>query len=217
MAELVLVIGNKAYSSWSMRPWLLMKHAGIAFREIRIPLYSEDWRQSISQYSPSGKVPALIDGDVTIWDSLAIAEYLAEKFPDEQLWPRDAAARACARAVSAEMHAGFQALRAQMPMNVRRKFRGKGHSAEVLKDVARISALWQDCRTRFGGGGSFLFGKFCIADAMYAPVVSRLLTYAVKVDSESADYIHAVSTLPSFQAWVSDAQHETEVIVDYEQ
>lgn len=217
MAAPVLVIGNKAYSSWSMRPWMLMKHSEIAFRELRIPLFSHEWQQSIARYSPSGKVPALIDGDITIWDSLAIAEYLAEKYPRKRLWPVDAAARACARAASAEMHAGFQALRTQMPMNVRRQFPGKGCNAAVLKDVARVVALWSDCRLRFGAGGPFLFGEFCIADAMYAPVVSRMLTYEVDIDAASAAYVSTVSALPAFQAWVGDARLETEVIADYEQ
>ena len=217
MTTPVLVIGNKAYSSWSMRPWLLMKHSEIAFREVRIPLYSEDWQQSIARYSPSGKVPALIDGEITIWDSLAIAEYLAEKHPRKQLWPADAGARACARSVSAEMHSGFQALRAKMPMNVRRQFPGKGRDAAVLKDVARIGTLWRECRARFGTDGPFLFGEFCIADAMYAPVVSRLLTYEVELDAASAAYASTVSALPAFQAWVDEARLETEVIADYEQ
>jgi glutathione S-transferase len=213
----ILVIGNKAYSSWSMRPWLLMRQADIAFREIRLPLKSEEWRNRIAQYSPSGKVPALIDGGVTVWDSLAIAEYLAEKYPDRPLWPRDAAARATARSASAEMHSGFQALRTQMPMNLRRQRPGQGNTPAVLADVARICALWRDCRSRFAGNGPFLFGEFSIADAMYAPVVTRLMTYVVEVDDEAARYVDAVSGLPAFQAWVADARRETEFIADYEQ
>jgi glutathione S-transferase len=212
-----LVIGNKAYSSWSMRPWLLMRQTDIAFSEIRLPMKSDEWRHRIAHYSPSGRVPVLIDGDITVWDSLAIAEYLAEKHPEQPLWPRDPAARAVARSVSAEMHSGFQALRTQMPMNVRRQRPGQGHTPQALADVARITALWHDCRRRFAGAGLFLFGAFSIADAMYAPVVSRLLTYAVEVDAGAAQYVRAVSSLPAFRAWIAEAQAETDFIADYEQ
>ncbi len=216
MSAPVLVIGNKAYSSWSMRPWVLMRHFGIAFREVRISLYDGNWRQRILEYSPSGKVPALTDGDVRVWESLAIAEYLAEKHAEKTLWPRDATARATARAVSAEMHAGFAALRSGMPMNVRRRFPDKGRSREVLADIERITALWRDCRSRFGAGGEFLFGAFSIADAMYAPVVSRLITYQVEVDDGAAAYVRSMSALPSYQAWVDEALRETETISHYE-
>src|SRR5450432_809368 len=148
MPNLVLVIGNKAYSSWSLRPWLLMKHAGIAFDELRVSLYQEGAKQKLLQYSAAGKVPVLKDGELTIWDSLAICEYLAEKHPDKQLWPADIAARAHARAICAEMHSGFTNLRNQMPMNVRREIPGRARTPEVVAEVTRIETIWNECRSR---------------------------------------------------------------------
>ncbi len=216
MPNLVLVIGNKAYSSWSLRPWLLMKHAGIAFEEIRLSLYEEGAKQKILQVSATGKVPVLKDGDLTIWDSLAICEYLAEKYPEKRLWPPEIAARACARSVSAEMHSGFTNLRAQMPMNVRREITGRTRTAEVLAEVARIEAIWNDCRRRFGARGAFLFGAFSIADAMYAPVVSRLRTYGVTLAGKAAEYAASIHALPAMQEWIAGAHAETEVNPQYE-
>jgi glutathione S-transferase len=216
MAKPVLVIGNKAYSSWSLRPWLLMRQARIDFEEVRLPLYTETWTANISRYSPSGKVPALIDGEVRIWDSLAICEYLAEKHPEKQLWPREHAARAVARAVSAEMHSGFRDLRSNMAMNVRRQLPGRGRTPETLRDVSRVKALWNDCRARFGSQGPFLFGAFSIADAMYAPVASRFKTYAVELDPACQAYVDAIHALPAMQRWISEAGAETEVIAQYE-
>jgi glutathione S-transferase len=214
--ELALVIGNKNYSSWSLRAWLALKQADVPFREIRISLYTDKSRAEIKKYSPSGKVPALLDGGVTVWESLAIGEYLADKFPEKQLWPADPAARALARAVSGEMHAGFSALRQHMSMNCRQQLPGKGRTPEVLKDIERITALWNDCRARFGRGGDFLFGSFSIADAMYAPVALRFVTYAVELDPVSAAYVKTLTALPAIQGWIADARAETEVIPQFE-
>ena len=196
---LKLVIGNKNYSSWSMRPWILMTQAGIAFEEIQIWLSEADKVASIARYSPSGTVPVLIDheggAEIKVWDSLAICEYLAEKFPAKHLWPLDTAQRARARAVSAEMHSSFGALRANMPMNIRNRYPGKGMTPEVATDVARIQALWSDCLST--SGGPFLFGDFCIADAMYAPVVFRLHTYAVDMTGHAAAYVRHMLAAPA--------------------
>ncbi len=214
--DLILVIGNKNYSSWSLRPWLALKQAGIPFREIHISLYTETSRAEIKKYSPSGKVPTLIDGTVTVWESLAICEYLADKFPEKHLWPADPAVRAVARAVATEMHAGFGALRQHMSMNVRKHLPGKGRTPEVLKDIERITTLWNDCRARFGKGGDFLFGRFSIADAMYAPVALRFVTYEVGLDPVSAAYVKTIADLPAIRQWLADARAETEVIPQFE-
>lgn len=211
-----LIIGNKTYSSWSLRPWLLLKQADLPFQEIRIPLAQPESRTAILKHSPSGKVPVLHDGEVTVWESLAICEYVAEKQPQRRLWPTHPAARAHARAVSCEMHAGFAALRQHMNMNCRRHLPGKGRTPEALKDIERILALWNDCRQRFGEGGDFLFGRFSIADAMYAPVVLRFVTYAVDLDPVAAAYVQAITTLPAMQQWLAEAAQETEVIPHYE-
>ena len=216
MAPRQLIIGNKAYSSWSLRPWLLMRHTGIEFTEIRLPLYTTSWRETIGNYSPTGKVPVLVDGPDTVWDSLAICEYLADKFPDLRLWPAATGARAVARAVSAEMHSGFLDLRTEMPMNIRRRLQGKVRTTNVKGDIARIISIWTDVRSRFGNGGPFLFGEFSIADAMYAPVVSRFTTYAVVLDGTAARYAETILNLPALHAWYTEAQSETEVIAGYE-
>ena len=216
MPNLVLVIGNKAYSSWSLRPWLLMRQAGIAFDEIRVSLYQEGAKQKILQYSASGRVPVLRHGNLTIWDSLAICEYLVEQYPEKQLWPAETAARAHARSISAEMHAGFTNLRSQMPMNVRREIPGRARTPEVAGEIARIEAIWNDCRSRHGKRGPFLFGAFSIADAMYAPVVSRLRTYGVALAEEAGKYAASIHALPAMQEWIAGARAETEVNPQYE-
>jgi glutathione S-transferase len=210
MSRPTLVIGNKNYSSWSLRPWLAMKQAGIDFEEVRIPLYGEGSKQRILAVSPSGKVPVLIDGGLTVWDSLAICEYLAETH--SALWPQDAAARAVARSASAEMHSGFPDLRTHMSMNVRKDYAGKGMRAGVAEDIARIFAIWEDCRRRFGAGGAFLFGRFSIADAMYAPVATRFATYGVASPAALKPYLDAVLALPAMQEWIAGARAETETI-----
>jgi len=212
MTGLVLVIGNRNYSSWSLRAWLALRHAGAAFEEVRIPLDTPTTREEILEHSPAGKVPVLHDGGLTVWESLAICEYLAERFPEAKLWPEGREARAIARAVSAEMHAGFARLRNAMPMNCRAPLAGKGRAPGVDADIARITAIWRDCRTRFGAGGPFLFGAFTNADAMYAPVVSRFVTYAVALDETCQAYVAAVSALPAMKSWVAAARVEPERI-----
>ena len=216
MAQYTLVIGNKAYSSWSLRPWLLMKQGGIEFKEVRLSLYAEGARQTILQHSPTGKVPVLKDKELNIWDSLAICEYLAEKYPDKCLWPAEVSARALARSISAEMHSGFADLRNQMPMNVRREISPRLPTPGVAADIARVQMIWSGCRKQFGHQGPFLFGAFCIADAMYAPVVSRLRTYGVRLSSPAAEYAAMIHALPAMQEWISAARAETEVNPQYE-
>lgn len=212
MPALTLIIGNKNYSSWSLRPWLVLRQAGIAFEEVRIPLWQPESAALLTAWSPSGKVPALHDGNIRVWDSLAICEYLHERFPQHELWPAGAAARAVARSVSAEMHAGFDALRQNMVMNTRGRYPGQGRTPECLADIERILAIWTDCRARFGSGGDFLFGRFSIADAMFAPVVLRFQTYGVALGGATRDYADAVLALPALQAWVADAVAEAERI-----
>jgi len=214
--KLILVIGNKNYSSWSLRPWLLLRQAGIAFDEVRIPLYVAGSKERILEHSPSGKVPALIDGDIRVWDSLAIGEYVAERFPAARLWPQDQAARALARAVSAEMHAGFADLRRHMSMNCRKTFPGKGRTPEVELDIQRIVSIWQSCRETYGDKGPFLFGHFSIADAMYAPVVIRFATYEVALPPAARAYADVVCNLPAMQAWLAAAREEQETIPQLE-
>jgi glutathione S-transferase len=199
---MLLVIGNKNYSSWSLRPWLAMKVLGIAFDEKRIHLYGPGSKEQILRYSPAGHVPILHDGETVVWDSLAILEYLAERHP--QLWPSDPAQRAKARAVSAEMHSGFAALREHMSMNTRKRYPGKGRTAEVLADIARIDAIWAEAQ------GPFLFGVFTAADAMYAPVVLRFRTYEVAVRKQS--YMDAMLALPAMREWIEAAEREPESI-----
>jgi glutathione S-transferase len=208
VAEFTLYIGNKNYSSWSLRAWLILKHAGIAFDEVVIPLYEPESKAAILTHSPTGRLPCLKHGDVTVWDSLAIAEYVADLKPEAKLWPADPEARAVARGVSAEMHAGFMAVRQNMPMYLSDTFPGKGLSPAVQADINRITALWRECRRRFGGDGKLLFGDFTIADAMYAPVVSRFVTYAVVLDDASREYVSRVLELPAMRAWIEAAKEE---------
>lgn len=215
MPNLTLVIGNKNYSSWSLRPWLVLKHFDIEFTEVRIPLDQPETKAQILQYSPSGMVPALIDEDLILWESIAICEYLVEQFPDRPLWSADPTARAIARAVSAEMHAGFLPLRRHMSMDMRSRYPGKGREPGVMENIERITMLWKECRTRFGTGGDFLFGEFSIADAMYAPVVSRFVTYGVELDAIAQSYADAIWNLPAMQEWIQAAEAETEVLVDH--
>lgn len=217
MSRLKLVIANRAYSSWSMRAWLAAMATGEAFDEVFVPLDRPDTRERILKYSPSAKVPCLIDGEITVWESLAIGEYLAERFPRAGLWPAAAPARAHARAVSSEMHAGFMALRRLMPMNCRVTYAARPITdPEVAADIARIEAIWRDCRERFGAGGPYLFGAFTIADTMYAPVVTRFATYRVPVNATSAAYCRAIETHPHVAAWIAAAHAETERIEKYE-
>lgn len=208
MPELTLIIGNKAFSSWSLRPWLALKHTGLPFDEILIPLRQPDTAARIAEHSPSGRVPCLRDGDRVIWDSLAICEYLAEIAPAAGLWPEDAGARAVARSVSAEMHSGFVGLRTHMSMDLKAMRPGVGRNAESEADIARVLELWRATRERFGADGPFLFGRFSIADAMYAPVVTRLITYGVELDDVGSAYAEAVMALPAIREWVDAAKAE---------
>ena len=216
MSHYTLVIGNKNYSSWSLRPWLLMRHAGIAFTEVRIPLYTPESKQQIRRHSPSGKVPCLLDGGLAVWDSLAIAEYLAERQPELRLWPSDAVQRAHARSISAEMHSGFAHLRSAMSMNCRARFPHHGRSDEAAGEIDRIERIWDACRAQHAHVGPFLFGAFSIADAMYAPVVLRFRTYEVQLDPVSRGYADAILALPAMRQWLQEAEAETEVIAALE-
>jgi glutathione S-transferase len=212
-----LVIGNCRYSSWSLRPWLLLRHFGVAFETVVLPLDTPEFHRDVRTWSPSGRVPALSHGAIDVWDSLAICEYANEAWLDGRGWPADARARAHARAVTAEMHSGFSALRGECPMNVcRRMDRPLPVSAAAQADVARIDALWGIARERFGGGGRMLFGDFSIADAFYAPVAARIRTYALPVSAGAADYVDAVFALPAMQAWLAAAHAETAVLEKYE-
>lgn len=216
MSSLKLIIANKKYSSWSMRPWLVLSHFGIPFEEIRIPLFQADSEARVRQYSPHGLVPVLHDGDLVVWESLAICEYLADKFPEIHAWPQDRRARAVARAVSTEMHAGFVNLRTTLTTNLKARYQWKDSGAAVAKDIARIEAIWAACRRDYGQAGPWLFGEFCIADAMFAPVATRLRTYAVPISPLSRDYVASIYQLPAFQRWEAAALAETEEIPQYE-
>ena len=212
MKPLKLAIANKNYSSWSMRPWVLLTQAGIAFEEIQLK-FSDDARVAgIEPYSPTQQVPVLIVDGEPVWDSLAIGEAVAELFPDKQLWPADARARQIARSICAEMHAGFRSLRSAMPMNIRATLPGKGMSPAVQKDIERIVEIWEACRARYGNGGELLFGQFGIADAYYAPVATRFLTYAVTLPPVAQRYADALLALSAVRAWMAQARRETEFV-----
>jgi glutathione S-transferase len=214
---MTLVIGNRNYSSWSMRPWLALKATGIAFEEVFIPLYTGGAdKQRLLDVSPSGKVPTLVDGDVTIWDSLSIIEYLAVRFPEAGLWPGDHAARAHARSICAEMHSGFAALRNECGMNLHRPVGAKQLSDNARADIARVQAIWSGCRGRRGNDGPFLFGAFGAADAMYAPVVHRFRTYAIDVSPVVRDYMEAMLAHPAVAEWTRAGLAETLVIERFE-
>jgi len=214
--SLTLVIANKAYSSWSFRPFILMRHFGIPFSEIVIPLGQDTTRAEILRHAPSGKCPALRDGDLVVWDSLAIIEYLAERFPDLPIWPRENEARATARSLAAEMHSGFGALRANLPMNMRRLVKRREVPPEAAADIARIETAWADIKRGFGGHADFLFGDFSAADAMFAPVVNRLHVYDVPVGAASRAYMDAVMALPAYRDWQKGAEAENWRIAKYE-
>ena len=211
MSELTLVVASKNYSSWSLRPYLALAHTGQPFQEVVVPLGLPDTASRIAKYSPSGRVPALLEGALLVWDSLAICDYLAEGLPQAKLWPEERGARARARAVTAEMHSSFTALRTHMPMNLRARKPGLGRAPGVSEDIARITVLWKECRAGFGQGGPFLFGAFSIADAFYAPVVTRFVTYGVELDAECAAYRDAVLALPAMKRWEEAARAEPPV------
>ena len=203
-----LILGNKNYSSWSMRPWIAMRQMGLAFEEVVIPMNQPDTRARMLDHSPTGLVPTLVDGDVTIFETIAILEYLNDKFPQAGLWPKDIGVRAHARAISAEMHAGFAVLRRDCPMNIRRPVRKHLPSADGAAHAARVDALWTDARQRFGAGGAFLFGAFTAADAMYAPVINRFHTYDLPRSPVSQAYMDAMMALPSWKEWETASRAE---------
>jgi len=214
-----LIIGNRAYSSWSMRGWLAAKQSGEEFEELVVPMFDEDWekRREGDEFAPSlGKVPILWDGDCVVWDSLAISEFLADRGGREKYWPEDTNPRAVARSMSAEMHSGFSNLRRELPMNVRKSFPARELSDEVKDEIDRILQLWAQARARFGGTGDYLFGDWCAADMMYAPVVTRLITYSVAVPSFAGIYMKAVLSHPHVVEWIDKAQDEPWVIDQYE-
>ena len=217
---LKLIIGNKAYSSWSLRGWLAAKQSGLKFQEVVVPLYDAEWdhRREGDEFAPGGgKVPILWDGDVVVWDSLAIVEYLNEKSGGDKFWPADEGARAMARSMAAEMHSGFAALRRKCPMNIRQVYEPKRPDEDVMADIQRIMEIWAQARARYGGGGDFLFGEFGAADIMYAPVVTRLVTYSLPVARFAPGYMQAVLAHPFMQDWIASAQEEEWVLEQYEQ
>jgi len=207
VSALALLIGNKNYSSWSLRPWLALRQSGLAFEEVRIAMNTPEFAGQVRAWSPAGRVPVLRHETLYVWDSIAICEYLAETFPEKRLWPRDPKRRALARAVSAEMHSGFASLRAQMPMNVRARGRRVPSTPDLERDIARVGEVWKQCRANAAGRGSFLFGDFSIADAMYAPVAFRFATYGV-----TNDYAEFLVAQPALREWAAAAAAESEVI-----
>jgi glutathione S-transferase len=212
---LKLVIANKLYSSWSLRPWLVMTAFSIPFEEIQIPLREPDSRARVLEFSPSGKVPALVDGDGTIWESLAIIEYLAEKFPDRAIWPKDARARAHARSISNEMHGGFQTLRQSCPMHLGARFATPPMTDPLKANVDRIEDIWSEARNRFGAGGPYLFGAFSAADAMYAPIATRFETFEIPVREVTRTYMDTILAHPGVVAWREAALKEPWKIPEY--
>lgn len=213
-----LLIGNKCYSSWSLRAWLLMRASGIAFTEQLVLLDEPGFKETIFTAAPGsgGTVPTLVDGDIAVWETLAICEYLHDIQPQAGIWPRDKAARAHARAISSEMHAGFMALRSACPMNLGKRFATRDRGPGVARDVERLTGLWRQARERFGAGGPFLYGEFSAADAMFAPVVTRLDTYGIAVDPVSQDYMQAVLALPAYREWLTAALAEPWIVAQDE-
>jgi glutathione S-transferase len=216
MSGLTLVIGNKNYSSWSLRPWLLMRHAGIEFAERRVALSTPTTAAELAPYGSGQKVPVLIDADRVVWDSLAILEYVSEHYMDSSGWPRDAGLRALGRSVSAEMHSSFAALRSALPMNCRKSYASFPLNAAVRRDVERICALWEQCYARHAHRGEWLLGEFSIADAMYAPIALRFHTYGVAVPGVAARFVAQILEHPQVQDWRAAARAETEVIAEDE-
>ena len=215
-----LIVGNKNYSSWSLRGWLAVKQSGLHFEELTVPLYGEDWeemKRKQGEFQPSGgKVPVLWDGDTVIWDSLAILEYCADGVGRDRFWPKDDASRGMARSMVAEMHSGYLPLRRALPMNMRRRFQTPAIDEEVRGNIVRILTLWAEARARFGKGGPFLFGTFCAADIFYAPVVSRFITYSIQVPGFADAYMQALMEHEWLQAWIKAAEEEDWTIAQWE-
>lgn len=216
MEKLLFVTGNKTYSPWSMSPWLALRHAGAVFEEVVVPLFVPGYKQKLLEYSAAGKVPALRAGDQAIWDSLAICEYLAERFPKAELWPRDMAARAEARSVSAEVHSGFTVVRHTFPFNCRATGRHVPRTAELDGEIARVHAMWDSCRSRYEKDGPWLFGRFTIADCMCIPLALRFPTYGVALAGSAADYLSTAQQHPAVREWIATAKREKEVIEEDE-
>lgn len=214
--SLKLIIGNKNYSSWSLRPWLMLKAAGIPFEEVLIRLDAPDFKARVAAHSPAGRVPVLVDGDASVWESIAIIEHLAERFPDKAIWPSDPAARAFARSLATEMHGGFGGLRSALPMNLWRPVEPRELPHAAQRDIERITASWRRARAEHGAGGDFLFGAFSGADAMYAPVATRLRTYGVALDDVSAAYVEAIHAHPAFIEWKEAGLKEAEPLEEDE-
>ncbi len=211
-----LIIGNKNYSSWSLRPWIALRAAGIPFTEQKLGFFTEEFSRRVGAVSPAGLVPVLLDGEFAIWDTLAICEYLDERHPEAGLWPQDVRARARARSLAAQMHSGFGAMRQALPMNVEARLPDIDVPAAAQQDIARLQALWRDTRVEFGQGGPFLFGQFSIADAFFAPVVSRFTTYGIEAAGPVRDYMDAVLALPAMQEWIRDALAEATFVPEDE-
>lgn len=220
MSAPLLIVGNKNYSSWSLRPYMAMAMAGIKFEDKLIPfgqpLGNPDFKKKIMRYSKAGQVPVLQHNDIAVWDTMAIMEYLAETWPDRNLWPKNKTARALARSICAEMHSGFRSLRSACPMNLRRAQKPVPMNDGILKDVARIEAIWRQCRKTYGKGGPFLFGKFGIADAMFAPVVTRFDTFVINVADDTQHYMNAVLATPAFHDWKAAALKEKWIVAEDE-
>jgi glutathione S-transferase len=207
-----LLIGNKNYSSWSLRPWLLMKQLGIPFEEELLSFNAPDFAARVRRVNPAGRVPVLVDGDLAIWDTLAIAEYLAEMKPEAGVWPKDRAARARARSLCAEMHSGFAAIRETLGMNCTARFPTPLLPNAVRREVERVLEIWRDARRQYGGSGPFLFGAFCAADAFFAPVTRRFVTYSIALPPEAQRYVEAIESLPAMQAWLTAGKEEREFV-----
>lgn len=207
-----LIVGNKNYSSWSLRPWLLMKGLGIAFEEEKLSFNDPEFKAKVGKYSSAGKVPVLVDGDLAVWDTLAIVEYLAEKFPEHGVWPKAMAARARARSICAEMHSSFTAMRSRLPMNCELKLNWAPVDRAALGDISRVFWIWEHCRTQFGQTGPFLFGDFSAADAFYSPVVRRFLGFSIEMPNACAEYAKTIDALPAMREWVEEGLREHDFV-----
>lgn len=216
MSNMTLIIGNKNYSSWSLRPWIFLKENQIEFSEKRVALFTETTNEELSQFNSDFKVPVLKDGDLLVWDTLSILEYVSEKYLDSRGWPQDVNARALARSVSCEMHSSFFNLRNELPMNCRKRFQNIKLSSDAEREIDRIKALWQQCRTQFGGSGEWLFGKYSIADAMFAPIALRFDGYSIPLVGIENAYVQSVLKQPSINEWIEAGKAEIEIIKEDE-